>query len=172
MKSEGERPVTRYPLAGRDTLSALATGGGLFTGGIALAKAVAKRAIGPLAVPLAVGGGLMWLGRNIGDAFVELQDENLRIKLGALFDETISLREISRVRETDWSILGGLGIRSNLRNWVAVVTTTGPVAEIFLWRPIRLPVVPHVFYVRAQKVFVSPERLEEFILELRARLQT
>jgi len=72
----------RYPLAGRDTLSALATGGGLFTGGIALAKAVAKRAIGPLAVPLAVGGGLMWLGRNIGDAFVELAMEGGCKKIG------------------------------------------------------------------------------------------
>jgi hypothetical protein len=162
----------RYPLAGRDALSALATGGGLLTGGIALAKAVAKRAVGPLAVPLALGGGLMWLGRNIGDAFVEVQDEALRIKLGALFDETISLNEISRVRETQWSILGGLGVRSNLKNWVAVVTKTGPVAEVFLWRPIRLPVIPHVYHVRAQKVFVSPERLDEFILELRSRLQT
>jgi hypothetical protein len=161
----------RYPLAGRDTLSALATGGGLFTGGVALAKAVAKRAIGPLAIPLAVGGGLMWLGQNLGDAFVDLQDDTLRIKLGVLFDETISLNEVSRVRETQWSILGGLGIRSNLRNWVAVVTTTGPVAEISLWRPIRLPVIPHVYHVRAQKVLVSPERLEEFILDLRTQLQ-
>ncbi len=162
----------RYPLAGRDALSALATGGGLFTGGIALTKAIAKRAIGPLAIPLAVGGGLMWLGRNIGDAFVELQDNSLRIKLGVLFDETISLNEVSRVRETQWSILGGLGIRSNFRNWVAVVTTTGPVAEISLWRPIRMPVIPHVYHVRAQKMFVSPERLQEFILDLRSRLQT
>lgn len=162
----------RYPLAGRDALSALATGGGLFTSSLALARAVAKRAIGPLAVPLAVGGGLMWLGRNIGDAFVELREEDLRIKLGVLFDEVIPLGEISRVREMEWSILGGLGIRSNLRNWVAVVTTTGPVAEIFLWRPIRLPVIPRVYHVRAQKVMVSPERLEDFIRELRARLQT
>ena len=162
----------RYPLAGRDTLSALATGGGLFTGGIALAKAVAKRAIGPLAVPLAVGGGLMWLGQNIGDAFVELDDDSLRIKLGVLFDETISLNEVSRVRETQWSILGGLGIRTNLKNWVAVVTTTGPVAEISLWRPLRMPIIPHVYHVRAQKVLVSPERLDEFILDLRSRLQT
>ncbi|MGD8867644.1 MAG: hypothetical protein PVI01_08430 [Gemmatimonadales bacterium] len=162
----------RYPLAGRDALSALATGGGLFTSGLALTRAVAKRAIGPLAVPLAVGGGLMWLGRNIGDAFVELREEDLRIKLGVLFDEVIPLREISRVREMEWSLLGGLGIRSNLRNWVAVVTTTGPVAEIFLWRPIRLPVIPRVYHVRAQKVMVSPERLEDFIRELRARLQT
>lgn len=162
----------RYPLAGRDALSALATGGGLFTGGMALTKAIAKRAIGPLAIPLAVGGGLMWLGRNIGDAYVELQDDNLRIKLGVLFDESISLNEVSRVRETQWSILGGLGIRSNLKDWVAVVTKTGPVAEISLWRPIRLPIIPHVYYVRAQKVLVSPERLEEFILDLRSRLQT
>jgi hypothetical protein len=89
-----------------------------------------------------------------------------------LFDETISLNEVSRVRETQWSILGGLGIRSNLRDWVAVVTTTGPVAEISLWRPIRLPAIPYVYSVRAQKVLVSPERLDEFILDLRSRLQT
>lgn len=162
----------RYPLAGRDALWALATGGGLFTGGVALTKAIAKRAIGPLAIPLAVGGGLMWLGRTIGDSFVEIQDDNLRIKLGVLFDERISLNEVSRVRETQWSILGGLGIRSNLKNWVAVVTKTGPVAEISLWRPIELPVIPYVYSVRAQKVLVSPERLDEFILDLRSQLRT
>lgn len=161
----------RYPLAGRETLTALATGGGIFTGGIALTKAIAKRAIGPLAIPLAVGGGLMWLGRNIGDAFVELNDDNLHIRLGVLFDETIPLNEVSRVQEIKWSILGGLGIRTNMKNWVAIVTTPGPIAEISLWRPIRLPVIPHVYHVRAQKVLVSPERLDEFIIDLRSRLQ-
>lgn len=160
----------RYNLAGSDTLSALTTGGGLFAAGFGLAKAVAKRAIGPLAVPLVLGGGLMWLGRNIGEAFADLDDESLRVKLGVLFDERISLSDISRVRESQWSILGGLGVRSNLQNWIAVVTKAGPVADISLWRPIRLPLIRGVYSVSAQRLLISPDPLNDFISDLRSRL--
>ncbi len=162
----------RYPLAGRETLAALTTGGGLFAGALGLAKAAAKRAVGPLAVPLAVGGGLMWLGRSLGDAFVEIGDADLRVKLGVLFDEMIPLSEVARVRETEWRFLGGLGVRTNLKDMIAVVTTIGPVAELSFWRPLRLPVIPRVYYVRAQRLLVSPQELGSFIEELRGRLRT
>jgi hypothetical protein len=162
----------RYPMAGRDLLATLTTGGGLATAAIGLAKAAAKRAPGPLAIPLAVGGGLMWLGRNLGDSYVDLDDKGVRIKLGVLFDETVALNDISRVRETQWSLLGGIGVRTNLKDMVAVVTKTGPVAELSLWRPIRLPVIPQLYYVRAQRLLVSPEHLDTFISDLRARLQS
>ena len=160
----------RYPLGGRETLAALTTGGGLVSGAVGLARAVAKRALGPLAIPVAVGGGLMWLGRNLGEAYVELEDKELRIKLGVLFDEVIPLNDISRVRQSDWPLLGGLGVRSNLRDTVAVVTRPGPVAEISLWRPYRLPVIPRVYWVRAQRLLVSPEDLDGFIADLQTRL--
>jgi len=162
----------RYPLAGRDMLAALTTGSGLATGAIGLTKAIAKRAPGALAWPLAIGGGLMWLGRNLGDSYLELRDDTLQVKMGALFDEKIALSDISRVRETNWSILGGLGVRSNLQNMVAVVTKTGPVAELSLWRPLRLPIIPHIFYVRAQRLLVSPEDLDGFISDLQSRLDS
>ncbi len=162
----------RYPLAGRETLAALTTGGGLFAGALGLAKAAAKRAVGPLAVPLAVGGGLMWLGRSLGDAFVEVGDDELRVKLGVFFDETIPLSEVAKVRETQWSLLGGLGVRTNLKDMIAVVTKIGPVAELSFWRPLRLPVIPRVYHVRAQRLLVSPQQLESFLEELRGRLRT
>ncbi len=161
----------RYPLAGRETLAALTTGSGLTAGAVGLAKAAARRAIGPLAGPLALAGGLIWLGRNLGDAFVELGDEALRVKLGVLFDETISLADIAKVSETRWKIVGGLGVRTNLRDMIAVVTTSGPVAELSFWRPLSLPVIPRIYSVRAQRLLVSPEHLETFIGDLRARLQ-
>lgn len=162
----------RYPLAGRETLAALTTGGGLFAGALGLAKAAAKRAVGPLAVPLAIGGGLLWLGRSLGDAFVEVNDSGLRVKLGVFFDETISLSDVARVRETEWSILGGLGVRTNLSDMIAVVTKAGPVAEISFWRPLRLPVIPHIYHVRAQRLLVSPQQLATFIEDLRGRLRS
>ncbi|KPK78303.1 MAG: hypothetical protein AMS25_16205, partial [Gemmatimonas sp. SM23_52] len=113
----------RYPLEGRDSLAALTAGGGLAAGAWGLARAAAKRALGPLAVPMAVGGGLMWLGRSFGDSFVEIGEKSLRVKLGVVFDETIPLSEISRVEMTEWKIIGGLGVRTNLKDMVAVVTT-------------------------------------------------
>lgn len=162
----------RYPLAGRETLAALTTGGGVAAGVVGLARAAAKRALGPLAVPLTVGGGLMWLGRSLGESFVETTDVSVRIKLGVLFDETVPLGEIARVKATDWPLIGGLGVRSNMKDMVAVVTRAGEVAELSLWSPIRLPVIPKVLHVRAQRLVVSPENLETFIADLRARLSS
>lgn len=161
-----------YPLAGRETLAALTTVGGFFSGAVGLARAAARRTLGPLAIPMLVGGGLMWLGRNLGDAFVDIREDELRIKLGVLFDESIPINDVAKVRRVEWKLLGGLGVRSNLTNMVAVVTRAGPVAELATWRPIRLPVVPRVVYVRAQRVVVSPEDLDGFIAELSERLQT
>jgi hypothetical protein len=159
----------RYSLAGRDSLAALTVGGGLAAGAWGLARAAAKRALGPLAVPMAVGGGLMWLGRSFGDSFVEIGENSLRVKLGVVFDETIPLSEISRVEMTEWKIIGGLGVRTNLKDMVAVVTTAGPVADLWFWTPRRLPVIPRIYYVQAQHLLVSPENLDGFIADLRAR---
>ena len=160
----------RYPLAGRETLAALTAGGGVAAGVMGLARAAAKRAAGPLAVPLAVGGGLMWLGRSLGESFVETGDTTLRVKMGVLFDELIPIAEIARVDSTKWPLLAGLGVRSNMKDMVAVVTRAGDVAELSLWSPIRLPVIPKLYHVRAQRLLVSPERLDTFITDLRARL--
>ncbi len=162
----------QYPLAGRDSLAALTTGGGLAAGAWGLARAAAKRALGPLAMPMLVGGSLMWLGRSLGDSFVEIGEKSLRVKLGAIFDETIPLSEISRIEMTEWKIIGGLGVRTNLRDMVAVVTTAGPVADLWFWTPRRLPVIPRIYYVRAQHLLVSPENLDGFVADLRARLQS
>lgn len=160
----------RYPLADKDTLAALTTAGGMVAGAVGLARATARRALGPLAIPMLVGGGLMWLGRNLGEAYVDLGENEVHIKLGLLFDESIPLHDVAKVRRVEWKLLGGLGVRSNLTNMVAVVTRPGPVAELATWRPIRLPVIPRILHVRAQRVIVSPEDLDGFIAELTDRL--
>lgn len=160
----------RYPMAGKETLATLLTGGGAFAGGFGLARFLARRAAGPLALPLTVGGGLMWLGRTLGDSFVDLADDHLRVKLGALFDETIALADVARVTTAEWRLLGGLGVRTNMKDMVAVVTRAGPVAEISLWRPIRLPVIPKILHIRALRLVVSPENLDTFVGDLRSRL--
>lgn len=160
----------RYALAGRETLQMITGGGGVLTGVAGLATFWGKRAFLPLAVPLAVGGGLMWLGRNIGDAFVDVDDQRIRVKMGVLFDETIDLSDIARVKTARWNLLGGLGVRTNFKDMVAVVTGTGQVADIRFWRPLRLPVIPKVLHVNAQRLLVSPEHLDSFLSDLRGRL--
>lgn len=161
----------RYHLAGRERLEALMTGSGLVSGTVGIAAAVARRAIGPLALPMAVGGGLMWLGRSIGESYIDVDDDFIQIKMGVLFDEIVPLSEIARARRTTWKMIGGLGVRTNMRDMVAIVTQAGPVAELALWRPRRTPVIPRVYHVRAQRLLVSPERLDDFIADVRSRLE-
>lgn len=160
----------RYPLAGKETLQMLTGGSGALAGAAGLAVYFTKRALFPMAIPLAVGGGLMWLGRSLGEAFVDVSDRSLRVKMGLLFDQTIPLSDIARVKTTQWNLLGGLGVRTNMKDMVAVVTRTGQVAEIQLWKPIRLPVIPKLYHVRALRLIVSPERLDSFLSDLKGRL--
>lgn len=162
----------RYPLAGRETLANLTQGGGIIAGGVGLAAGVAARALTPMALPLALSAGLLWLGRTMGEAFVEIRAGEMRVKLGAIFDEEIALANISGVRRLEWSILRGLGVRSNLRDLVAVTTRSGPVAEIALREATSLPLIPKIYYVSATRLVVSPEKLDSFIADLSSRLDT
>ena len=161
----------RYPLAGSEMLSGITKGGGVVAMGLGLAAGVAKRALGPVALPMALGSGLLWLGRTMGDAFVEIGGEDLHIKLGALFDEKIPLADIRGVERSEWALLGGLGVRSNLRDLVAVTTRSGPAAKIALWKPYRLPILPRIWYISATHVVVTPDDLDDFIGELDSRLR-
>lgn len=160
----------RYPLAGRETLSNLTQGGGFFAITAGLLKGFGKRALGPLAIPVAIGSGLVWMGRSMGDSFVELSTGELRVKLGMLFDERIPMSDVRSVKRQDWGWLRGLGVRTNLKDMVAVVTRTGSAAEITFWKPVRLPVIPRLVHVNAQRLVVSPEHTEEFIRDLESRL--
>ncbi|MBW2457269.1 MAG: hypothetical protein JRI68_22365 [Deltaproteobacteria bacterium] len=157
----------RYPLEGRKTVERLTKGSGILAGVAGLAKALRKRSLLPAAVPLAVGWGLLALGRTLGDAYVEIEDGQLHVKLGAFFDETIPLTAVERVAGSTWSLWGGLGVRSNLKDMVAVTTKSGPVAEITFKEPHSLAVLPKIWRIDAKRLVVSPENLSEFIEELR-----
>lgn len=162
----------RYPLHGKSTVAGLTMGGGLLAGAVGLARGLARRSLGPMALPLAVGSGLWWLGRSLGDAYVEIRGSWLQVKLGAIFDEVIPLSAIAKVERSHWSLLGGLGVRSNLRDVVAVTTRAGEVAEITFASPQPLPVVPALWRIHATKLVVSPENLDDFIAELAAALDS
>lgn len=161
----------RYSLEGRNTLAGLLSGGGLVAGAVGIARGLAKKALGPVALPLAVGSGMMWLGRSIGESFVELEDGLLRVKLGALFDETVSVADIERVEEAHWSLIRGLGLRTNLSDLIAITTKSGPVAEITFKVPQSLPALPAgLWFIDVKRLIVSPEHLGMFIDDLRIEL--
>jgi len=158
----------RYPLEGRKTVERLTKGSGILAGVAGLAKALSKRSLVPAAVPMAVGWGLLAIGKTLGDAYVEIEDGQLHVKLGVFFDETIDVTTIERVAGSTWSLLGGLGVRSNLKDMVAVTTKSGPVAEITFKEPQSLAVLPRIWRIEAKRLIVSPENLSDFIEELRA----
>jgi hypothetical protein len=141
-------------------------GSGVLAGAIGLARGLSRRSLGPMALPLAIGSGLWWLGRSLGDAYLEIRGAWLHVKLGALFDEVIPLSTIAGVDRTTWSLLGGLGLRSNLRDVVAITTRAGEVAELTFAAPQPLPIIPGVWRIQARKLIVSPDNLDDFIAEL------
>ncbi len=157
----------RYPLEGRKTVERLTKGGGLLAGVAGLTKALRKRSLIPAVLPMTIGWGLLALGKTLGEAYVEIEEGQLHVKLGAFFDETIALTAIERVAGSSWSFWGGLGVRSNLKDMVAVTTKAGPVAEITFKEPYSLAVLPKIWRINAKRLVVSPEQLSEFIEELR-----
>lgn len=162
----------RFSFAKTGRLAAVLGASGLVTGASGVAAAVAKGAFGPLAFPLVLGSGLLWLGRSVGETFVEIGDDDVHVKMGALFDQRIPLSAIASVEEGRWSLLGGLGVRSNLRGTVAITTIAGQVAELTLDPPQRLPLLVGLGAVKTTKLVLSPEDLAGFLTALRERLDT
>lgn len=162
----------RYPLAGRFTVAQLTKGSGWLAGALGVARGWGKRALSPMAVPVAIGAGLVWLGRSFADSYVDIGYGRLHIRLGVLFDEAIPLSAIESVRESTWTLIGGLGLRTDMRGTLAVTTKAGPVAEITLKEPRKLPLIPKLWRIDAHKIVVSPEDLQTFIADLQAELET
>lgn len=160
----------RYHLARKAQLATLTSGGGVLTLASGMSTALARGALGPAAVPLAAGGALLWLGRTMGEAFVHAGETQLRVKLGALFDETLDWSRFSGVEKSEWPLLGGLGVRVDLKARIAVVTTSGPVAQLTFREPVKLPLLPKILRIPARALVVSPADLDGFLADAKRRI--
>lgn len=135
---------------------------------VIMLKAVADDQGVLLLVP-AVLAGLLFLWAfgttmRAPTSFVAVADERTRIRFAGFVDTVVANSDIVSVRIVHRNILGGIGVRTNFRGDVALVSAWGNVAEITLKHPIRIWIVPRILPTRATRLQVSirnPSRLVE-----------
>ncbi len=146
------------------SIVALAAG----VGAVVLLKAVADDKGLVLLLPAVVAGlAFLWaFGATLRapTSFVAVADERTRIRFAGFVDTVVANKDIADVRVVHRNILGGIGVRTNFRGDVSLVSTWGDVAEISLRKPIRVWLIPRLVPIKATRLQVSvrsPQRLAE-----------
>jgi hypothetical protein len=97
-------------------------------------------------------------------SFVAIAEDRTRIRFAGFIDTVIANSDIQSARLVRHPWYGGLGVRSNLRGAVALVSAWGEVAELGLRRPVRVWLIPGLLPVHASRLRLSvlhPAKLVE-----------
>lgn len=97
-------------------------------------------------------------------AFVQVQDGNLHVSFGPMFDEGIPLDNIEAVERSRWPRWAGVGPRTDFRGRVGLIGSYSNTVKLTLKEPmsVRLFLVP----VTCRKLYLSLEDPDAFIAEL------
>jgi len=120
--------------------------------------------------PLLIVSGLLgltflWLFATtlrIPTSYLAVSDQRTRLRFAGFVDTVIANRDIAGVKIANHRFISGLGVRTNFKGDVALVSAWGQVAELTLNRPIRIWLIPRLFPVRAHRLRLSirnPQKL-------------
>jgi hypothetical protein len=105
---------------------------------------------------------LMWPGGAIpSSAYVEVDDNNVRVQLGFLFDHVIPRSEVESAAPINWPWWMGVGWRTNFRDQVGLIGSYQNIVELKLRSPMR---VWRVF--NCTRVAVSLDEPDRFLATL------
>jgi hypothetical protein len=99
-------------------------------------------------------------------AYAQLQDGQLHIRFGPMFDERIALKNIEAAEAARWPRWAGVGARTNFRGAIGLVGSYNNVVRLTLKEPVDL----HLFVVpvSCRRLYLSLEHPERFLAELGA----
>ncbi|MBI5948439.1 MAG: hypothetical protein HY875_09895 [Chloroflexi bacterium] len=139
---------------------------GCGVGAVVLLKAYTDGEGWPLLIVSALLGlAFLWLFSTtlrLPTSYVAVSDERTRIRFAGFVDTVVSNKDIAGVRLANHRFIAGLGVRTNFKGDVALVSAWGEVAEITLNRPIRVWIIPRLLPARARRLRVSirnPQKL-------------
>jgi hypothetical protein len=97
-------------------------------------------------------------------AFAQLQEGELHIRFGPMFDERIPLEKIEVAESVRWPRWAGVGPRANFRGSIGLVGSYSNVVKLTLKEPMdaHLFVVP----VTCRRLYLSLEHPDRFLKEL------
>jgi len=123
----------------------------------------------PLLLLLTVLLGLMFVWMfsatlKAPTSFVAITEERTRIRFGSFVDTVVANSNIAGAEMTKHWLPAGIGLRTNFRGDVALVSTTGEVARLIFRQPVRIWLIPRLIPLRAYRLTLSvrnPQKLVE-----------
>jgi hypothetical protein len=97
-------------------------------------------------------------------SFVAIAEERTRIRFAGFVDTVVANDSIVEARLVRRSLLWGIGVRTNFRGHVALLSSWGEAVELTFQTPVRIWLVPRLVPVRAERLTLSvrnPARLVE-----------
>ena len=100
------------------------------------------------------------MGATPSNAWVSFEEEVLRARLG-YYEIVVPTNRIDRVERSHWPWYGGLGVRSNLHNSLALLGTIDNIVLMTLKQPVRATVfrIP----IQVTQLYLSMEEPERFM---------
>lgn len=143
-------------------LAALATGVGTAFAAKALSD---ERSLLALALTIFLGLMFAWMFSatlKAPTSFVAISDERTRIRFSAFVDTVIANSNIAGADVAKHWLPAGIGLRTNFRGDVALVSTVGEVARLTFRQPVRIWLIPRILPVKARRLSLSvrnPQKL-------------
>jgi hypothetical protein len=132
---------------------------------LALNLATSGGGIGAFVATIALAVVFLWAfaaAVRAPTSFLAVGDERTRIRFAGFIDTVIANSDIRAVRLVKHRPWGGIGVRTDLRGTVSLVTAFGTVAELELKSPVRVWLIPRLWRLRATKLRLSirnPDKL-------------
>ena len=137
--------------------------------GTAFAAKAYSDSSNPLWIALAILLGLVFVWMfsatlRAPTSFVAIGDDATRIRFGGFVDTRMPNSNVLGAEMCRHWLPAGIGVRTNFRGDVALVSTTGEAARLVLRQPVRIWVIPRLLPVRARRLTLSvrnPQKLVE-----------
>lgn len=97
-------------------------------------------------------------------SFAEMDDGELHVRFGWLFDQRFPLAAVETAAPSHWPVWAGIGWRTNFRGTVGLIGTYVNVVEVRFKEPQRVRLL---LPMRCQRLYLSLEEPREFIAALR-----
>ena len=115
--------------------------------------------ISPLWRPLLLPGG-----GTPGRAFAEVEDGQLHVRMGWLFDHRFPLADVEAASPSHWPVWAGIGWRTSFRGTVGLIGTYVNIVEVRFKKPQR---VRMFLPMTCRRLYLSLDEPRDFVAALR-----
>lgn len=103
---------------------------------------------------------MLFLGATPANSYVELEGDEIRLRFGLGFNQTIVRKNVIGAAERSWSFINGMGVIAGGQVF-GLIGSTGGVVELTLRDPVRLRFVGYPWSVR--RIAISLDNPQGFI---------